>query len=72
MARTIILTQRFSSMENVMSHISSNDEALLRLLIGGVVQAGGSATSARFTVQDSDFSGFNISVVGSGLTTDIA
>lgn len=72
MARTIILTQRFSSMENVMSHISSNDEALLRLLMGGVVQAGASATSGRFTVQDSDFSGFNISVVGSGLTTDIA
>lgn len=70
MAKTTVIVQKFASVENVLSTVSSNDEALLRLLIGGTVRAGATATAARFDVTDSDFAGYHVAISGVGLTWD--
>ena len=70
MATGFQLTQSFATDEEVMSLVTDNDEALMRLLADGLAETGATATSGRLAVQDSDFSGFKVAITGAGLTYD--
>ena len=70
MTSSYLITQSFSTSEEVMSLETSNDEALMRLLADGIALAGTTATGGQFAVQDSDFTGYKLSITGSALGYD--
>lgn len=72
MARNITITQGFSINEHVMSILSFNDEALLKLMLTGIAEGTPGAKVARLAVQDSDLAGFDLRIEGSNLAYDAA
>ena len=70
MPSPILITQSIATNEEILTFMTSNDEAVLRMAVAGIAEAGATATSARLAVQDADFSGFHIAVTGANFSYD--
>jgi len=72
MPLNVTITQGFATNEHVMDVLTTNTEALLKMMLDGVAVAGAGPRRGTVAVQDTDFPGMKVEVVGVGLTYDTA